>query len=110
MKYKIIYQTGPFYFEAEANSENERKEAIKGLIYATKDLEDNKLLSPTQTSQSVPVCYQNEQVLNEQTPQVQLATEKQKAFMNKLGIYWDEHTTMVEAADAIKAWKSSHGY
>ena len=110
MKYKIIYQTGPFYFEAEANSENERKEAIKGIIYATKDLLDNNLLHPEQTLQSVPVCYQETDVSNQEPEPVQLATDKQKRFMDKLGIQYASDITMVEASDYIRQWKAQNGY
>lgn len=108
MKIKFIYQNGPFYYEAECVNEQERKEAIKGLLYATKDLTDNHLISYCETSQSGQVCYPEEDVCNEPQPQVEYATEGQKQYMHKLGIQYTDYTTKIEAIDLINAWKTAH--
>ena len=108
MKYKIIYQTAGFYFEAEAVNEQERKEVVKGLIYTTKDLGEANLLGYIETPESEPVCYQ-EQEVQEQQPMVEYATEGQKKYMAKLGIAFNETTTKIEAIDLINAYKIAHG-
>lgn len=113
MKYRIIYQTAGFYFEAEAVNEQERKEVVKGLIYTTKDLGEASLLGYPQTCQSVPENYENEDVNNElqaqEQPQVEYATEGQKKYMTKLGIAFTETTTKIEAIDLINEYKVAHG-
>ena len=113
MKYKIIYQNMGFYFEGDADNEKERKELVKGLIYATKDLVDNKLLTYPQTFESGPVCYANEDVSEpapvEEEPQIEYATEGQRRYMAKLGIPFTDETTKIEAIDLINAYKTAHG-
>ena len=105
MKIKMIYQIGAFYYEAECLNEQERKDAIKGLIYSTKDLIEGNLLCPLQTSESAPVCYQE----TESAPVVEYASEGQKAYMTKLGINFTDETTKIEAIDLINAYKTAHG-
>jgi len=112
MKIKMIYQIGAFYYEAECLNEQERKEAIKGLIYATKDLYEVNLLSQPQTIESEPVCYEEQGVsspvmVEEQAP-IEYATEGQKKYMAKLGIAFTDETTKIEAIDLINAWKTAH--
>lgn len=109
MKIKLSYQiSNIFYYEAECLNEQERKEAVKGLIYATKDLEEAKLLEHIETSRAFTVCEQNEEVLNDQMP-IEYATEGQKKYMAKLNIPFTEETTKIEAIDLINAWKLEHG-
>ena len=109
MKYTIKYQRDELTIVAEVENESERKEAIKGIIYAAKDLYGNNLLSTPVSVQDEPVLNNSEAIKAEE-PKEKMATEKQKAFMDKLGINWKEYKTMVEAADLIKSWKIAHGY
>ena len=105
MKYKIIYKTNEFYFEAEASNEQERKEAVKGLIYAVKDLTDSNLLNPN--TERVPILDQKQGI--QEQPVVEYASEGQKKYMAKLGIEFDETTTKIEAIDLINGYKIAHG-
>ena len=131
MKYKIIYKTNEFYFEAEASNEQERKEAVKGLIYAVKDLTDSNLLNPN--TERVPILDQKQEIQNPQLnslgnnqntervpildqkqgiqeqPVIEYASEGQKKYMAKLGIEFDETTTKIEAIDLINGYKIAHG-
>jgi len=109
MKIKFVYQNGPFYYEAECVNEQERKDAIKGLLYATKDLYEGNLLGGYQTCQSVAENYENEDIREEPQPQIEYATEGQKKYMLKLGIPFTEQTSKVEAMDLIKQYKIKHG-
>lgn len=107
MKIKFVYQNGPFYYEAECLNEQERKEAIKGLIYATKDLAEVNMIGYAETSQDEPVSYQEQEVLEE--PTVEYASDGQKKYMAKLGIPFNDSTTKIEAMDLIKQYKIVHG-
>lgn len=104
MKIKMIYQIGAFYYEAEVENEEERKEAIKGLIYATEDLKDKGLLAPVQMPQSVPENIPNKAVSN----QPELASEGQIRYMEKLGIEYPQNCTKIEAIDLINQYKIAH--
>lgn len=109
MKYKIIYQNGPFYFEAEALNESERKEAIKGLIYATKDLNEAKILNDVKTSNYEPRNDVSGEINSaEITPVVEYASEGQIRYMNKLNIAIPENCTKIQAIDLINQWKIEH--
>ena len=113
MKIKMIYQIGAFYYEAECLNEQERKEAIKGLIYATKDLNEAYLLGNPQTSESVAVSdnYDDVEDNSQPAPQpvVEYATPGQRDYMTKLGIPFNDYTTKIEAIDMINNWKTQHG-
>ena len=117
MKYKIVYQIGCFYFEAEAENEQERKDAIKGLIYATKDLADKGLLSTPKTmpgeARNIENGHDEEMPSQEEEPQsreiIEYATEGQKKYMDKLGIKYTSKTTKIEAIDLINDWKVKNG-
>ena len=42
------------------------------------------------------------------SPKVELATEGQKNYMDKVGLEYDETTTKIEAMDIIAAWKEEN--
>ena len=109
MKIKMIYQIGAFYYEAECVNEQERKEAIKGLLYATKDLGDNGLLGTPQTWQNEPPMAQTEASYEEPKPAEEPASESQKAYMWKLGIQFPENITKIQAIDLINEYKVANG-
>lgn len=112
MKIKFIYQNGPFYYEAECLNEQERKEAIKGLVYATKDLVEGKLLGMIETFEDEPVCDEKRVILEQPMEKVEvreeLATEGQRKYMTKLGIRYTDETTKIQAIDLINNYKIAH--
>lgn len=96
MEFKIVVNSF-VYIEATANSEEERKDIVKGIQYTLKDL--SGMLAP-----------QPEPEPEKKSKGTMLASVNQKAFMDKLGIKYKKDITMVEASDAIRAWKEEHGY
>lgn len=105
MKIKFVYNVPGIYYEAECSSETERKEAVKGLLYTLKDLDDhfNKSVCAEQPQ------YQNDQQYQDQNqyqqPQVEYATPKQKEVMKKFGIIFTNETTKQEAIKLISDYR-----
>ena len=109
MKYKIIYQIEGLYFEIEANGEAERKEAIKGIIYSMKDLNEAGVINSPITDKSNKETVLKENPINIEENPVELASEGQKNYMKKLGIVFNENTTKIQAIDLINNYKIAHG-
>ena len=108
MKIKIIYQVPSFYYEAECSGETERKEAVKGLMYTLKDLDEH--FNP-QNYQEQPAQQPQYQDQNQyQQPQVEYATQKQKDTMRKFGIIFTNETTKQEAIKLISDYRIARGW
>ena len=106
MKFKIIYKQAPVYIESESEGEDDRKAAVKGIIRTMKDLGAENLLSQSQTSQSVA-----ENIVSEPVPEpIKPASAKQKDFMVKLHIPFDNDIDFITADALIKEAKARLGY
>ena len=107
MNYKIIYQEAGLYIEATANSEAERKDVVKGIIYTTKDIKEGFSIKEEKTPESVAVCDDSGQDLNNDDEPI---TEGQIRFAKKYKIDLSTASTMKEAWKVIYDWKVLHGW
>ena len=111
MKYKIIYQERPLYIEVEANSEQERKDGVNGIIFTIQDFYNkmgfNKQIAPN-SIKTVPETKDDKEV-NNNVQQEELATEGQIRLMNKWKIKFPDGCTKREACNLIHQYKRDHG-
>lgn len=106
MKIKIIYKQAPVYIEGESEGEDDRKALVKGIIRTMKDLDAENLLNQPQTSQSVA-----ENIVSEPVPEpVKPASAKQKDFMIKLHVPFNDDIDFITADALIKEAKARLGY
>ena len=116
MKYKIIYSEHPLYIEVEASCEQERKDALNGIIFTIQDYY-KKMGYP----QSPEICQNNTQIVTETKDQEKKvnkiaehfkdepATEKQIQLMIKWKINFPDGCTRRQACNLIHQFKRDHG-
>lgn len=98
MELKIIYGNGKnVKLEATVATEDERKTAVKMIKMTLADLSEREI------DKSVEIYSKTTD-----TNEIEYATEGQKAYMDKLGIEYNDKTTKIEAIDLINEWKTAH--
>ena len=99
MELKIIYGNGKnVKLEATVANEEERKTAVKMIKMTLADLSEKEI------DKSVEIYSKTTDNNNE----IEYASEGQKAYMDKLGIEYNDKTTKIEAIDLINEWKVAH--
>lgn len=110
MKFK--FENYGFTIEAEFETEEERRELMKIVKRTIVDLSEDEInrafATVAEKTHREETSTQDNTIISPEPER--LASDKQKAFMDKLQIPYTEYTTLVEAADLIKSWKVAHGY
>ena len=106
MKYKIIYSENPLYIEVEANGEQERKDALNGIIFTLQDY--YKKMGYPQSPQINTQIVQETKVQPQQK-QEEPATEGQIRLMIKWKIDFPDGCTKRQACNLIHQYKRDHG-
>ena len=117
MKYKIIYSENPLYIEVEANGEQERKDALNGIIFTLQDFYKKMGYPQSQqiyqnNTQIVPETKVQEEVdknIQPQQKQEEPATEGQIRLMIKWKINFPDNCTKRQACNLIHQFKRDHG-
>jgi len=104
MKYKIIYN-GPLYIEVEADNEDERKEAIKGIMYSI----DTFTKNTDEQGNYVPKSKNAKRSIQTAPEADVLASDRQIGYMCTLGITVPENCTKKQAIALIHQYKRDHG-
>ena len=123
---KLIYNNNGLYMEAEITTEEEFKQVKNWMSYIIKDLggssvktskkdtrdiaktQQNATVYPQQYDEPEPV-YPDAEEYNNDRPVVELASDGQRRYMDKLGIPWNETTTKQEAIKLLDDYKRAHG-
>ena len=117
MKYKIIYSEKPLYIEVEANSEQERKDALNGIIFTLQDYYKKMWYQKSQqiyqnNTQIVTETKVQEEVdknIQQQQKQEELATDGKIRLMIKWKINFPDNCTKRQACNLIHQYKRDHG-
>ena len=122
----LIYNNNGLYRQAEITTEEEFKQVKNWMSYIIKDLggssikaskKDTRDIAKTPQSATVytqqydepePV-YPDAEEYNNDRPVVELASDGQRRYMDKLGIPWNERTTKQEAIKLLDDYKRAHG-
>lgn len=105
---KFIYRNGPFYFEAEFNNVEELQESYNSCMYLFENFYNNGLLTFNTNSQPVEEPRMDEPERPKRI--ISPASEKQRKYMDKLGIKYNTNISMEDARILIEEEKKKKGW
>lgn len=105
MNFNISVNLNGVIINGFADTEEARKELIKGIKFTIKDLKE-EMPYLTSTPVETKVLTEKEEIKEE--PKIDYATDGQIKYMNKLGIIIPEGCTKIQAIDLINEWKVAH--